>query len=437
MNSPLVSRAIRTDGKIGLWAAVAIGVGGMVGGGIFAVLGLAVQMARGGTPVAFALAGVVALLTTYSYAKLSVAYPSRGGTVTFLDRAFGGGMFTGSLNVLLWLSYVVMLSLYAFAFGSYGATFAPPAWQAIAKHVLMSVSVLAITALNLASAELIGKAEDWIVGLKVAILLVFVGAGFAGINSSHVVPASWSPPLQLVAGGMIIFLAYEGFELIANTAQDIRDATHTLPRAYYLAVGFVIGLYILVALVTVGNLAVGKIVAAKDYALAEAARPFLGQGGFTLIAVAAMLSTASAINATLYGAARLSFCIARDGELPAALERRIWKEPVEGLLITAGLTLLVANLLDLTSISTLGSAGFLLIFAAVNVANMLQAAETAGRRWISAAGAVACVVALGALVWETAATAPKQLWVLVVMIALAVLIEGGYRASRRDLRIRE
>ena len=108
------------DGKLGLAAVVAIGVGGMVGGGIFAVLGLAVQLAHGGTAVAFALAGVVALLTTYSYAKLSVAYPSRGGTVTFLDRAFGAGMLTGSLNVLLWLSYVVMLSLYAVAFGGYG-----------------------------------------------------------------------------------------------------------------------------------------------------------------------------------------------------------------------------------------------------------------------------------------------------------------------------
>ena len=116
-----------SEDKLGLWAVVAIGVGGMVGGGIFAVLGLAVQLAHGGTPEAFALAGVVALLTTYSYAKLSVAYPSRGGTVTFLDRVFGAGMFTGSLNVLLWLSYVVMLSLYAFAFGSYGATFLPRA----------------------------------------------------------------------------------------------------------------------------------------------------------------------------------------------------------------------------------------------------------------------------------------------------------------------
>ena len=111
----------------------------------------------------------MALLTTYSYAKLSVAYPSRGGTVTFLDRAFGAGMFTGSLNVLLWLSYVVMLSLYAYAFGSYGATFAPDAWQPAAKHVLISVSVIAITGLNLLSADVIGKAEGWIVALKLAI----------------------------------------------------------------------------------------------------------------------------------------------------------------------------------------------------------------------------------------------------------------------------
>ena len=235
------------SGKIGFWAVVAIGVGGMVGGGIFAVLGLAVQLAHGGTPVAFALAGVVALLTTYSYTKLSVAYPSRGGTVTFLDRVFGSGMLTGSLNVLLWLSYVVMLSLYAFAFGSYGATFLPQAWQGIGRHALISLSVITIGGLNLLSAELIGKAESWIVGLKVVILLFFVGAGMTGINTAQLAPGSWSPPLQLAAGGMIIFLAYEGFELIANTAQDVDDAARTLPRAYFTAVGFVIALYVLVA----------------------------------------------------------------------------------------------------------------------------------------------------------------------------------------------
>src|SRR5665648_41466 len=87
-------------GPLGLLSVISIGVGGMVGGGIFAVLGLAVQLSRGGTYIAFALAGIVALITSYSYAKLSVTYPSQGGTVEFLDQAFGPGLITGGLNVL-------------------------------------------------------------------------------------------------------------------------------------------------------------------------------------------------------------------------------------------------------------------------------------------------------------------------------------------------
>ena len=101
------------DKKIGLLSAVSIGIGGMVGGGIFAVLGLAVQLAAGGTYIAFAIAGVIALLTSYSYAKLTLAFPSQGGTVEFLNQAFGTGVFTGGLNILLWFNYIVMLSLYA------------------------------------------------------------------------------------------------------------------------------------------------------------------------------------------------------------------------------------------------------------------------------------------------------------------------------------
>lgn len=415
--------------KLGLWPVVAIGVGGMVGGGIFAVLGLAVQLAHGGTPVAFAVAGLVALLTAYSYAKLSVTYPSRGGTVTFLDRSFGSGMFTGSMNVLLWLSYIVMLSLYALAFGSYGATFLPAPWQPLGKHVLITLGVILLTGLNLRSASSIGKAESWIVGLKVVILLLFVVAGFAGIQSTRIAADAWSPPLQLVAGGMIIFVAYEGFELIANSAQDVADPARILPRAYYVSVGFVIALYILVSLVTVGNLPLATIVATKDYALAEAARPFLGQAGFVLIAVAAMLSTASAINATLYGAARLSYVIAVDGELPAILEHNVWNQPMAGLLITAVLTLLAANAFDLTSVATLGSGGFLLIFAAVNTANARQARLSGSHAWISIIGALACVAALAALIWQTATTEPAKLWVLAGMFGLAIVIEGAYRIT--------
>ncbi len=414
---------------IGFWSTVAIGIGGMVGGGIFAVLGLAVQMAKGGTPLAFLISGLVALLTAYSYAKLSVTYPTRGGTVEFLNQAFGPGVFTGGLNVLLWLSYIIMLSLYAYAFGSYGASFFPAASQPFWRHIFISAVVLAFTLLNILGARAVGRSENFIVAVKVIILMLFLGVGLRSVNAPNIAPAAWSSPLQLVAGGMVIFLAYEGFELIANTAENVRNPRRTLPRAYFTSVLFVIGLYVLVSLVTVGNLSLDSIVAAEDYALAEAARPFLGSAGFTMIAIAALLSTASAINATLYGTTRVSYVIAKEGELPKSLDRKVWQRPIEGLLITSGLTLVVANVLDLSRISMMGSSGFLLIFAAVNVANFRLSAKSGSRGWISLLGAVVCLAALVVLIIQRATTSPAEILVLVIMVAVSFVIEVVYRRS--------
>lgn len=424
------------SGKLGYWEVTAIGIGGMVGGGIFAVLGLSINLTRGGAPLAFLLAGIVALVTAYSYTRLSVTYPSQGGTVAFLDRAFGSGLLTGSANILLWLSYIVMLSLYAYAFGSYGASLFPAESQAVWKHILISTSIIAITGLNLLSTRLIGDAEDWIVLIKLVILLLFIALGIGGIDSARLSPDLWPGPLPVVAGGMLIFLAYEGFELIANSAQDVRSPNQTLPRAFYSAVGFVIVLYVLIAIVTVGTLPLSKIIAAQDYALAEAARPFLGQAGFRLIAVAAMLSTASAINATLYGTARLSYSIAKDGELPSVLEKKVWNEPIEGLLITAGLSLMMANFVDLSNISSMGSIGFLLIFAGVNAANVKLADTTRSQRWLSWLGTVLCLAALVTLLWQNAKRSPQQLWIPVIMIGVAFVIEAGFRVmTDRTIRI--
>lgn len=422
--------------KLGFWEVTAIGIGGMVGGGIFAVLGLSVALTHGAAPLAFLLAGCVALVTAYSYSRLSVTYPSQGGTVAFLDQAFGSGLLTGSINILLWLSYIVMLALYAYAFGSYGASLFPAASQLIWKHILISASIIGITVLNLLSTRIIGDAEDWIVFIKLAILLLFIVMGVGSIDHTRLDPAHWPGGLHIIAGGMLIFLAYEGFELIANSAQDVDNPTATLPRAYYTAVIAVILLYVLIAAVTVGSLPLARILGAKDYALAEAARPFLGQAGFQLIAIAAMLSTASAINATLYGTARLSYCIAKDGELPRSLAHKVWNEPVEGLLITTVLTLLVANLVNLSNISTMGSAGFLLIFAAVNAANARRASQTSSHRWISILGIVLCIAALVSLLFQNLRQSPQQLWIPVAMFALAFLVEVFYRlATGRKIRL--
>ncbi len=413
--------------KIGFFEVVSIGIGGMVGGGIFAVLGLAVELAHGGTPIAFLIAGLVALLTSYSYARLSVRYPSRGGTVDYLNRAFEANMVTGSLNILLWLSYIIMIALYAYAFGSYGASWLPDSWHTAGKYLLMNLVIVLFTLLNIGEAKVVGEAEEWIVGLKLVILLLFIAAGIASVKLGNLAPSEWTSPARLVSGGMIIFLAYEGFELIANTAQDVSDPKRILPPAFLTCVLFVILLYVGISAVAVGNLSVEKIVSARDYALAESAKPFFGSAGFFLITIAALLSTGSAINATLYGTARISYTIAAEGELPEFLEHKVWNRPIEGLLLTTGLSLLVVNLFDLQSISMMGSSGFLIIFAAVNAANMKLHKNTKSLGWLSGLGAVVCLGALGTLCWYAFGTHPLKLLILAVMIALSVIIEFIYR----------
>ena len=228
--------------------------------------------------------------------------------------------------------------------------------------------------LDVAGASTVARAERYVVVIKLTILLLFV-VGMLGVSATRIGPDQRSPPLSLVAGGMIVFLAYEGVELIANAAEDVDDPGRTLTRAYDISVLFVLVLYVLVAVVAVGSVPVAQLVGAKDDALAVAARPALCPAGFVLIGVAAMLSTASAINATLDGSARMTYTIAKARELPAQLERPIWNQPLEGLILTAVATLVLANVMDLASISPMGSAGFLLIFATVNAAEARTSKE--------------------------------------------------------------
>ncbi|WP_335966866.1 APC family permease [Galbibacter sp. PAP.153] len=424
-----------TNGKIGLKEAISIGIGGMVGGGIFAVLGLAVSLAQGGTPIAFLIAGTIALVTSYSYVKLSLAYPDRGGTVKFINQGFGKTTFSGGINNLLWVSYIIMLALYASAFGSY----APNLWEitgnvSLDTHIYSSLIVVFATVINYYSIKVVGKIEDYAVIIKLIILIGFVFVGLYGLKDSsnlqQLAIANWEKPIKLLTGGMVIFVAYEGFELIANSVPDMENPKKNVPRAYLYAVLFVILLYIVIAVVTVGSLPFSKIAEAQDYVLAEAAKPMLGNIGFTIITIAALISTFSAINATLYGGSRVSYEIAEDDELPHELTSTLWNQPV-GLFITAILTLILTNALQLESISTAGSIGFLLIFATVNYVGYKKAVEISARKWIALVGFLLCVIASIALIVQQYISNPMGISVALAIVVICFVMEFFYKKSER------
>lgn len=418
------------ESKLGTFSTLSIGIGGMVGGGIFAVTGLTVEVTKGGAPIAFLIAGIVALLTSYSYLKLTLRFPGEGGTVAFLNQAFGGGPVTGATNILLLLSYVVLLAVYAYAFGSYGVGFFPETEKGFWLHVLISAVIVGLVIINIFGARLVVRSENFFNAVKMLLLLAFVVAGFlTPMEWYRLGPENFVSPLGLVAGAMLIFLNYEGFELIANASKDIADPKRSLPIAYIGGVLIVIAIYVLIVMVVVGHLSFTAVTKASDTALSVAAQDIMGRAGYIAIAIAALMATSSAINATFYSTGRLAYIIAKTGELPSELERSFRGQHFEGTLVTAALALIIANFVPLEAIATMGSAGFLILFMAVNIANVRLARDTGSRAWISGLAALSTAIALVVLcveVEENPATR-NHLWILVGMILVSFGIELAYR----------
>jgi amino acid transporter len=426
-SSDISSAAGSGSGRIGLVAAVSIGIGGMVGAGIFSILGVVAHAAGNAMWLAFAVGGVVALLSTYSYAKLGATFPSAGGAVHFLVKSFGDGVLAGGLNLFMWAGYIISLALYATAFGGYAATFVTTTPSPLLLKSLALAPVVVLTLVNAFGATLMGRWETVIVVVKVAILVLFAAVGLCFIRPGYLSPELWPETKSVLFGAGVLFIGYEGFGLITNAAADMRDPRKLLPRALYTSVILVIILYLAVSLTVTGNLSDYEIEQSKDYALAEAAKPFLGQFGFRLIAIAALFSTASAINATLFGSANVCYMIARDGELPVGLSRTEWKEATGGLLLTAGLVVVVMLIFDLSGIAMMGSAAFLLIYAAVNAGHLKVLNQTGANAIVVWLSLLTCLAMFAVLCVYTYQEQPRAIAALILIAAASFAGEWAYR----------
>jgi amino acid transporter len=426
-SSDISSAAGPGSGRIGLVAAVSIGIGGMVGAGIFSILGVVAHAAGNAMWLAFAVGGVVALLSTYSYAKLGATFPSAGGAVHFLVKSFGDGVLAGGLNLFMWAGYIISLALYATAFGGYAATFVTTTPSPLLLKSLAVAPVVVLTLVNAFGATLMGRWETVIVVVKVAILVLFAAVGLCFIRPGYLSPELWPETKSVLFGAGVLFIGYEGFGLITNAAADMRDPRKLLPRALYTSVILVIVLYLAVSLTVTGNLSDYEIEQSKDYALAEAAKPFLGQFGFRLIAIAALFSTASAINATLFGSANVCYMIARDGELPVGLSRTEWKDATGGLLLTAGLVVVVMLIFDLSGIAMMGSAAFLFIYAAVNAGHLKVLNQTGANAIVVWLSLLTCLAMFAVLCLYTYQEQPRAIAVLILIAAASFAGEWAYR----------
>ena len=369
----------KPDGPIGFWSATLMGVGAMVGAGIFALLGEAAAVAGSAVYLSFLAGGTIALASAYSLGRLGARYPAAGGIVEYLVQAFGVGVFSGGMSVVLYVGAVVSLALVAEAFGSYASVLISGQPDRLLVDVL-AVGVVAFFCLvNLRGPRDVALFENVIVATKLAALVAFMLGGLYYVDPALLSPTTYAPPGRIVASVGITFFAYEGFRVITNTAEDMRAPERTLPRALLASVGVVMCVYVLLSLAVFGNLGVADAMRARDYALAEAARPIFGQAGFTIVVVTALISTATAINAGLFAATNVTYQLAKDGELPQRFQHTI-AHSREGLLISAGIIVLLVLTFDLAQIAVIGSITILLVHGATHLGHLWKLRGETGAR---------------------------------------------------------
>jgi len=247
------------------------------------------------------------------------------------------------------------------------------------------------------------------------------------INTAYLSPSQWPPVRDIFYGAGLVFLAFEGFGLITNAAEEMKDPARTLPRSLYTSVLFTGLIYVLVSLAVMGNLSASEVAEAKDYALAAAAKPFLGDIGFNIITIAALFSVSSAVNATLYGGANVCYTIARHGELPEFFERKIWRNGKEGLFITSGFVIFFALFFDLAEIAMMGSTAFLIIYAMVNVAHLFLYKQTRAKLIVIILSFFGCITFLAILLYYEWFHSRRSLWTLMIVLLGSFLIEWIYR----------
>ena len=418
--------------SIGLVSAAAMGVGGMIGAGIFSILGVVGETSGSAAWMSFTIAGLLALACAHSFAKLGVAFPSAGGPVEFLVRGLGTNLLSGSLNIMLWAGYLLALALYASAFSGYAnALFHGP--DSIQPFIAIGVVAMFLL-LNLLGSAAVGKAEGVIVGIKLVILLGFVAVTAFSIKPELLAPSEWKPARSIAFSVGVTFLAFEGFGLVTNAAADMKNTARTLPRAIYLSIAIAIVVYVLVALATFGSLSAKDISEASEYALAAAAKPALGQAGFTIMSIAALFSTASAINATLFGAANISLQIAHDREMPKVFDKTLWHGGKVGLYVTAAIVALLAATVPLDTIASTGSAAFLVIYASVCIAHLKLRNKTKAALWPIILAILGCAAVLILLMIHLVRNDLGSVIGFVGLAALSVVCELIYRRFRGPLK---
>jgi len=438
MNNPQISCHRNRNKTLGVPELIAIALGGMVGGGIFTILGISVSMIGAFTPVAIILGGVIASLAAYSYIKLGVYYKDEGATYSFYKRTFPDSPFAASLiGWCVIFGYISTLALYAYTFSSYaisGFAFSDSEWM---RKLVAGGVLLVFTLINIWSVKGMGKIEDIMVYTKLAILVVI---SFVLINNSQTsLPVllkneTDTSVLSILIVASLTFVAYEGFQLIINAVNEMENPEKNIPKAIYSAIFLAIVIYVVISLGAILAIPFEEIIKNKEYALASGADHVLGHWGTDLVIAGALLATSSAISGTVFGASRQMAVISKDGYFPGFLAKRINQIPVYSIVCMSVFAFFLVLAGSLQVILEFGSVTFLLVSLLMAYANFKIRHLTQSSLMITLGSIIGLFMGTVIIFYYEFVNQPFQLMFIGVMYALLTMSAWIYsRLNKKQI----
>lgn len=426
----------KRDKSLGVLELIAIALGGMVGGGIFTILGISVSMVGVYTPVVIFIGGILASFAAYSYIKLGVYYKDEGATYSFFKKTFPASPFAASL-IGWWVifGYISTLALYAYTFSAYAISGFDFGNNELVRKVVAGSVILVFTLINVWSVKGMGKIEDLMVYSKLVILAIIA---FVLMNNSNttlptLVQAQPSVDyLSIFILASLTFVAYEGFQLVINAVNEIETPEKDIPIAIYSAITLAVVIYVAIAIGAILAIPFDEIIKHKEHALASGTESILGHWGTDLVITGALLATSSAISGTLFGASRQMAVIAHDGYFPTLLANRFNRIPVYAIISMSALAFFLVLIGNLEVILEFGSVTFLVVSLLMAFANFKIRHLTHSSTLSTIVALVGLCFGTGFILYYEYTNQPEQL-VFIVSIYTALTL-GAWAYSRNNTR---
>ncbi|MBR4927308.1 MAG: APC family permease [Alphaproteobacteria bacterium] len=373
--------------NLGLFSAVSLGIGSIVGAGIFALLGQVALLAGDMTYFSFLVSGIIACLCGYTYAKLASIYPQSGGLTDYFNHAFKSKWISGSLSLIYYFTSAISICTMAKSFGLYMDHLLPHSISPnLVVNFFAAVLIIGLGFLNMLGAKDVGKVETVLVVLKVGIMSALIIAAVHQFDFKfHAHPIN-PTTMDFFRSIGITFFAYAGFGVITNAAADVKNPQKTITRAIYLTLGIVALLYMGLAFVVLNYIPMAEFYKDTDTAVAVAADRLLGKTGYGILYIAAIIAFMSGISATFFSIFRISRSLAYQHIMPQFYKEKFWHKGSYGNLLTVCLITLATVFFDFSSIVNLSSGAYLVSYLGIFIAGWVLSKKAQASRIIIGTG---------------------------------------------------